>query len=136
MNSHSPDWECHHTKTVPTMLMMETGGLELQTPGSHFSCAVSVCLSTDQSSSKKILIPTKPTYNFRMFRCDGLGTFRDPMLAVLKSRRNSGRLIFPSLSMSASSSNGSMEPLKPVCYKQKKNCNLIVITFLINCLET
>lgn len=43
------------------------------------------------------------------------------MLAVLKSLRNSERLILPSLSISASSRSGSMEPFKPVCCKKKGN---------------
>ena len=40
------------------------------------------------------------------------------MLAFLRSLRNSGKLIFPSLSMSASSSSGSMDPFIPVCCAQ------------------
>lgn len=43
----------------------------------------------------------------------------EEMLAVLKSLRNSGKLIFPSLSMSASSKSGSMEPFSPVCYNKQ-----------------
>lgn len=50
---------------------------------------------------------------------DGLGTLREPMLAVLSSLRNSDKLIFPSLSMSASSRSGSIEPLSPVCCREQ-----------------
>lgn len=46
---------------------------------------------------------------------DGLATPRELRLAVLRSLRNSDKLIFPSLSMSASSSSGSSEPLRHVC---------------------
>lgn len=42
----------------------------------------------------------------------GLGMF---MLAVRRSFRNSDKLILPSLSKSASSSNGSIDPFSPVC---------------------
>lgn len=49
---------------------------------------------------------------------DGLG--RLLMLAVLKSLRNSERLIFPSLSMSASSRRGSIDPFSPVCWIAEK----------------
>ena len=45
------------------------------------------------------------------------------MLAVRRSLRNSDRLIFPSLSMSASSSSGSIDPFKPVCCILKENLN-------------
>lgn len=50
---------------------------------------------------------------------DGLAAFQEFMLAVLKSLRNSDRLIFPSLSMSASSSKGSMDPRNPMCCNNK-----------------
>lgn len=43
------------------------------------------------------------------------------MLAVLRSLRNSDKLIFPSLSMSASSRSGSSEPLKHVCCNDKES---------------
>ena len=43
------------------------------------------------------------------------------MLAVRRSLRNSDKLIRPSLSMSASSSNGSMDPFKPVCCTSEEN---------------
>lgn len=46
---------------------------------------------------------------------DGLGAPLELILAVLRSLRNSDKLIFPSLSMSASSSSGSIEPFRPVC---------------------
>lgn len=49
----------------------------------------------------------------------GLGTLL--MLAVRRSLRNSERLILPSLSMSASSSSGSIDPFKPVCWILKEN---------------
>ncbi|GKC11996.1 hypothetical protein Tco_1008778 [Tanacetum coccineum] len=41
------------------------------------------------------------------------------LLAVLNSLRNSGKLILPSLSISASSRIGSIEPRNPVCYKSQ-----------------
>lgn len=49
-------------------------------------------------------------------------TVGELILAVLKSLRNSDMLIFPSLSISASSRSGSMEPLKPVCCKRILSC--------------
>lgn len=49
-------------------------------------------------------------------RPDELGTCREPILAVLRSFRNSVKLILPSLPTSASSSIWSIEPLKPVYY--------------------
>jgi len=52
-------------------------------------------------------------------------TVGELILAVLKSLRNSDMLIFPSLSISASSRSGSMEPLKPVCCKRIVSCKLM-----------
>lgn len=57
------------------------------------------------------------TYSLCTARCaDGLATTRELILAVLRSLRNSDKLILPSLSMSASSRSGSIEPLRPVCW--------------------
>jgi len=53
----------------------------------------------------------------------GVCTVRALMLAVFKSLRNSSRLILPSLSMSASSRRGSMEPFIPVCCRQEQHVN-------------
>ena len=47
------------------------------------------------------------------------------MLAFLRSLRNSGKLILPSLSMSASSSSGSMDPFIPVCCAQNVTGHVI-----------
>ncbi|KAM0067801.1 hypothetical protein Hdeb2414_s0002g00065581 [Helianthus debilis subsp. tardiflorus] len=41
------------------------------------------------------------------------------MDVVLNSLRNSDKLILPSLSISASSRSGSIEPFKPVCCKSQ-----------------
>lgn len=82
----------------------------------YFSLFNSLGVSTNTS------VISSDIYNLREFR--KLDDFRilllplEEMLAVLKSLRNSGKLIFPSLSMSASSSSGSIEPFSPVCYKR------------------
>nr|GMD58178.1 hypothetical protein Iba_chr11fCG3060 [Ipomoea batatas] len=52
---------------------------------------------------------------------EGLVMVCELILAVLKSLRNSDKLIFPSLSMSASSRSGSMEPFKPEPWEVKSN---------------
>lgn len=62
-----------------------------------------------------------PVYGFWwVWVPEGLGRLREPMLAVLRRRRNSDKLIFPSLSMSASSNSGLIEPLSPVCCRENK----------------
>ena len=59
-------------------------------------------------------------YILREFRkFDGLVTVFELMLAVLSSLRNSDRLILPSLSISASSRSGSIEPFRPVCCQKR-----------------
>jgi hypothetical protein len=57
------------------------------------------------------------------------------MLAVRRSLRNSDRLIRPSLSMSASSSNGSMDPFKPVCCTSKKIQSENAITLTVSIVQ-
>ena len=61
--------------------------------------------------------------NYDMRTPLGVCTVRALMLAVFKSLRNSSRLILPSLSMSASSRRGSMEPFIPVCCRQEQHVN-------------
>jgi hypothetical protein len=58
------------------------------------------------------------------------------MLAVRRSLRNSDRLILPSLSMSASSSSGSIDPFKPVCCILKENRSENTASFGFFCAVT